>query len=186
MTRRLTLVGYRASGKSTAGRMAAERLGWSFIDADRALEARLGAIASFFAEHGEAAFREREAELLGELLARPDALVLATGGGAVLRDDNRARLRAEGGIIVYLEVPAAVLQNRLRRDSGGRPSLTGQAVADEVPLLLAQRDPLYREIAGHVLDASRPALQVANELAHIVEEAVRPRRRTATKDPAGS
>jgi shikimate kinase len=179
MLRRLTLVGYRASGKSTAGRMAAERLGWSFVDADRALEARIGAIPAYFAEHGEPAFREREAELLGELLARRDALVLATGGGVVLRPENRERLRAEGGMVVFLEVPAAVLQNRLRRDSGGRPSLTGQSVADEVPALLAQRDPLYREVAAHVIDASRPALQVANELAHLVEEAVRPRRRTA-------
>ena len=159
--------------------MAAERLGWTFIDADRALEARIGPIAAYFAAHGEAAFREREAEQLAELLARPDALVLATGGGVVLRGDNRTRLRAEGGIIVYLDVPASVLQNRLRRDGGGRPSLTGQSVADEVPLLLAQRDPLYRELAAHVLDASRPAMQVANELAHIVEESVRPRRRSA-------
>ena len=120
MPRRLTLVGYRASGKSTAGRMAAERLGWSFIDADRALEARIGPIAAYFAEHGEPAFREREAEQLAELLARTDALVLATGGGVVLRDDNRARLRADGGRSVYLAVPVAVRQNRLRRASGGQ------------------------------------------------------------------
>lgn len=178
MLRRLTLVGYRASGKSTAGRMAAERLGWSFVDADRAFEARFGAIAACFAEHGEDGFREREAEVLAELLTRPDALVLATGGGVVLRDGNRARLLADGGIVAYLEVPVGVLQARLRRDDGARPSLTGQTVADEVPTLLARRDPLYREVAAHVLDASRPALQVANELAHLVEQAVRPRRRT--------
>jgi len=177
MPRRVTLVGYRASGKSTAGRLAAERLGWAFVDADRVLETRIGVISAYFAAHGEAAFREREAELLGELLARGDALVLATGGGVVLRADNRARLLAEGGLVAYLAAPAAVLQARLRRDAGGRPSLTGQPVADEVPALLAQRDPLYREVAGHVLDASRPALQVANDLAHLVELSVRPRRR---------
>jgi shikimate kinase len=182
MLRRLTLVGYRASGKSTAGRMAAERLAWSFVDADRWLEARIGPIPAYFAAHGEAAFREREAEALAELLARPDALVLATGGGVVLRADNRARLCAEGGLVAYLEAPATVLQARLRRDAGGRPSLTGRSVADEVPDLLAQRDPLYREVAGHVLDASRPAPQVANDLAHLIEQAVRPKRRQSGTD----
>lgn len=160
MLRRITLVGYRASGKSTIGPLVAKRLGWRFIDADRDLEQRLGQdIASFFATHGEAGFRDREAAALLELLATDEPLVLATGGGAVLREANRACLRERGGLVAYLHAPAAVLQGRLRAHAGGRPSLSGKAVWEEVPDILAVREPLYREVAGLVLDATRPVVE---------------------------
>jgi shikimate kinase len=157
MPARVTLVGYRASGKSTVGPLLAKRLGWPFVDADRDLERRLGQdIAGFFAAHGEAAFREREAEALAELLAGDGHLVLATGGGAVLREANRAMLRRRGGLVAYLHAPVEVLQARLRAHAGGRPSLSGKAVWEEAPAILAVREPLYREVAGIVLDATRP------------------------------
>lgn len=162
---RLTLVGYRACGKSTVGRLVAARLGWPFIDADSLIEADLGMpIRRFFAEQGEAAFRNAEQAALEHVLTSDGCLVLATGGGAILREANRDLLRRRGGLIAYLHAPPEMLQARLRHSAGGRPSLTGAGVADEVPLLLAQRDPLYREAASCVIDATRPAPQVADEL----------------------
>jgi len=145
---RITLVGYRAVGKSTVGRLLARRLGVPFEDADVALERRSGrAIADIFRDEGEAAFRDLEAATLEHLLEGTHGLVLATGGGACLRADNRALLQRAGGTVVYLQAPVALLQERLRRHAGGRPSLTGVPVADEVPAILAVRDPLYRATA---------------------------------------
>lgn len=170
MNRRLTLVGYRACGKSTVGRLVAARLGWPFIDADSDLEQRLGMpIAAFFATRGEPAFRDAESAALGEILEKSGPLVLSTGGGCVLRAENRGFLRANGGIVVYLHAPVAVLQERLRRDAGGRPSLSGATVADEAPRILALREPLYREVADAVVAADRPPATVAAELAAIVD-----------------
>jgi len=170
MLKRITLVGYRASGKSTVGPLLAKRLGWRFIDADRHVEQRLGQdIASYFAAHGEAAFRDHEAADLVELLAGDEPLVLATGGGVVLREANRACMQARGGLIVYLHASATVLQGRLRAHAGGRPSLSGKAVWEEVPDILALREPLYRGLAALVLDARRPPIDSLATLLQAVE-----------------
>ncbi len=169
MPHRLTLVGYRASGKSTVGRLAAARLGWPFIDADSAVEEDLGQpIRTYFATHGEPAFRAAESATLQRLLASNTCLVLATGGGAVLSEANRALLACRGGLVAYLHAPAEVLQARLRHNAGGRPSLTGATVADEVPAILAVRDPLYRAVANSVIDATRNTTAVADELHRLV------------------
>jgi shikimate kinase len=162
---RITLVGFRASGKSTVGRLLAARLAWPFVDADTAVEARLGmSIAAYFKQHGEPAFREHEAAALATCLAGDGPLVLATGGGAVVRPENRDLLRARGGLVVYLEASAAVIQERLRHHTGGRPSLTGASVIDEVPALLATREPFYREVAGLVLSTGLSPAEVADRL----------------------
>lgn len=169
MRHRLTLVGYRASGKSTVGRLAAARLGWPYADADAAVEQALGVpIRQFWAEHGEAAFREAEAAALARLLSGDGTLVLATGGGAILRPDNRALIAAHGGLVAYLHAPAEVLQARLSRSSGRRPSLSGGGVADEVPAILAAREGFYREVASAVIDATRPLAEVADALCTLV------------------
>jgi shikimate kinase len=170
MNGRLTLVGYRACGKSTVGRLLAARLGCPFVDADVDLERRLGQpIAEFFATRGEPAFRDAESTALAEILGKSGPLVLATGGGCVLRAENRGIIRANGGTVVYLHAPVAVLQERLRRDAGGRPSLSGATVADEVPRLMALREPLYREVADAVVAADRPPAAVVAALAAIVD-----------------
>ena len=170
MLQRLTLVGYRACGKSTVGRLVAKRLDWPFIDADSVLEQRLGCgIAAFFASHGEPAFRDEEARSLAEILGKPGRFVLATGGGCVLRQENRGILRAKGGLVVYLAARAALLQERLRRHDGNRPSLTGAPVADEVERLLTLREPFYREVAHAVVDADQSVESLATYLAGIVE-----------------
>jgi shikimate kinase len=167
---RITLVGYRACGKSSVGRLLAARLTWPFVDADHALEERLGmSIREFIQHQGETPFRNAEETCLAELLAAPGPQILATGGGAVLRAVNRERLRAQGGLVAYLHAPAATLVARLAHNDGGRPSLTGRGVAVEVPELLAQRDPLYREVAGVVIDATIGMAAVSERLAEMVE-----------------
>src|SRR3954447_21902345 len=98
---RLFLIGYRGSGKSTVGRLLAERLGWAFVDADEELEIRAGrSIADIFTTDGEPAFRALESAVLRELASR-DRHVIACGGGVVLRDDHRRLLRT-GGHCVWL------------------------------------------------------------------------------------
>ncbi|HEX3135481.1 MAG TPA: shikimate kinase [Planctomycetota bacterium] len=167
---RLTLIGYRACGKSTLGPLAAARLGWAFCDLDHAITIRIGMpIAAYFSARGESAFRAAESSELRTTLEKPGNLVLATGGGCVLREENRGFLRASGGICVYLAVPAAILQERLRRDTGGRPSLTGGSVADEVERVLTIREPLYRAVADVVLDGTRPIAALVDDLISLVE-----------------
>src|SRR5947209_4610618 len=115
----LALVGMRGTGKSTVGRILGERLARRFVDADVELEERLGRpIASIFAEEGEPVFRDREARVLVDLAtAHPDA-ILATGGGVVLRAENRATLRSFG-FVVWLWADPAEARARLRADARG-------------------------------------------------------------------
>lgn len=168
--RRLSLIGYRACGKSTLGPLVAGRLAWPFIDLDQAITTRIGmSIAAYFSVHGEPAFRDAETVALRATLETPGDLVLATGGGCVLREENRGILRASAGTCVYLSVPVEILRQRLSSDAGGRPSLTGSAVADEVSRVLAIREPLYRAVADVVVDGTKPIAALVEELIGIVE-----------------
>jgi shikimate kinase len=164
----IVFIGMMGAGKTTVGRAYAARHGLAFIDSDQELEARTGvSIPTIFAVEGEEGFRERETRLLAELLGRED-VVLATGGGVVLRPENRAQLRRRG-IVVYLHVPPEVLWERLRHDRH-RPLLQVPQPRQRIFELYAQRDPLYREAADIVVDGGRmkPAAMLAR-----VEEAVR-------------
>ena len=168
--RRLCLVGYRSCGKSTLGPLVAARLRWPFVDLDQAITARLKMpIAAYFSTHGEAAFRDAETAELQTTLKKPSNLVLATGGGCVLREENRALISEFAGLCVYIQVPAAILSQRLRHNAGGRPSLTGGAVADEVAQVLAVREPLYHAVADAVLDGTMPIVSLVTALVGLVE-----------------
>ncbi len=139
----LVLIGYRGTGKSTVGRLLARRLGWEFADADHVLEAKAGQpIKAIFAESGEPAFRDLEQQVLAELTAPPRPLVLATGGGAILRAPNRDALRRFGWI-AWLKADPNVLAARIDRD-GNRPGLTSAGAVAEIPKVLAARMPLYK------------------------------------------
>jgi shikimate kinase len=167
----LVLVGYRGTGKTTVGRILADRLGLPFVDADAELEARAGRpIARIFDERGEAGFREEEAALIEELGGRM-GLVLATGGGAVLRESNRRVLRRLGTVVWLTAEPAAIVA-RLRDDPAGRPALTPMGLLDEVASVLERRRALYREVAdfevatdgltpGEIAEAVRTRLGLA-------------------------
>jgi shikimate kinase len=156
---RVILIGYRGSGKTTVGRLLADRLGWEFADADDHVEAAAGrSVAEIFASEGEAGFRQREAAALAELCRRP-RLVLATGGGAVLRPANRELLRA-AGFVVWLHASPEAAWKRLQGDpttAARRPNLTALGGVEEVRALVAAREPLYRQTAHLAVDADAPS-----------------------------
>lgn len=153
----ICLVGMMGAGKTTVGRRLARRLGWSFVDADRELEARLGVpIATIFELEGEAGFRQRESELIEELTGR-SATVLATGGGAVIDPANRAALR-ERGQVIYLRASVGDLWQRLRRDTT-RPLLRTEDPRARIEALVELRDPLYRDCAHLVIDTGRQPVE---------------------------
>jgi shikimate kinase len=153
------------AGKTTIGRRLARRLGWSFIDADRELEDRLGvSVATIFEMEGEAGFRAREAALMDELTQRV-RIVLATGGGVVLDASNRTVLR-ERGRVIYLRATAADLWQRLRRDRS-RPLLRVPDPRGRLASLLAQREPLYESVAHCTLDTGRQSVE--RLLEHILD-----------------
>lgn len=161
------------AGKSTIGRLLAKELRLSFKDSDKEIEQRTGAnIPWIFDVEGEAGFREREQAVIGEL-CELDGVVLATGGGAVLRPENRSALRA-GGRVVYLHTSVDQQLDRTSRDRN-RPLLRtanpGKVLAD----LMNIRDPLYREIADVIIETDeRPPRMVVQEILERLE-ALHPR-----------
>lgn len=149
----LFLVGLPGAGKSTLGRQLARRLAKIFLDADTELERKLGvSIPTIFEIEGEPAFRDREEAVIAELVERT-GIVLATGGGAVIRNRNRERLKANG-TVVYLHADPATLRERTRR-SRHRPLLNTADPAARLIELYAQRDALYRETADVVIESDR-------------------------------
>jgi shikimate kinase len=148
----VALLGYRGSGKTTLGRWLAARLSWGFLDLDRTIEAEAGrTIDTLFAQEGEAAFRRLEARALQEALAGTRQ-VLAPGGGVVVAENNRQRLRLES-VSVYLRVTPEDLIRRLR-SSPRRPPLTDLSPDEEVRQVLAKREPWYLESASFTLDVA--------------------------------
>lgn len=154
---RCALVGMPGSGKSTIGRQLAHRAGVPFIDLDHRLEQRLGTtIRSFFEAEGEARFRDLEAQALAEVASAPGGMVLSTGGGAVLRADNREILRRFGNVL-YLRASPEEIYKRVKHDRT-RPLLQGGNPLDKLRDLYTQRDGLYRETAHYVIETGRPTV----------------------------
>jgi shikimate kinase len=159
----LFLIGPMGAGKSTIGRCLAELLHREFLDADHEIEARTGAaIPLIFEIEGEPGFRRREAAMIDELTRR-DNIVLATGGGAVLLEQNR-RILKERGRTVYLHAPLDTLVERTARDRH-RPLLQQGDRRQTLEELMKVREPLYREVADLVIETSqRPPQNVAREI----------------------
>jgi len=152
----IILIGLPGSGKSTVGRHLSRRLQAPFVDSDQAIETRLGCpIREFFEREGETRFRDIEEEVIAQLCADAPG-VLATGGGAVLRPANRARLRG-AGTVVYLQSQPEDLMRRLRHDRK-RPLLQVADPMARLRELFTQRDPLYRETAHHIVETGRPSV----------------------------
>jgi len=163
----ITLIGYRATGKTTLAKLLAERLGWDWVDADVEIERQAGkSIALIFAQDGEPAFRDLEARVTADLCRR-NRLVLAAGGGAPMREDNRRAMRAAGKI-VWLVASPETIHARMTGDAttaGRRPNLTDRGPLDEITELLGRREPTYRELADFEVDTEgKSPEQLAGEI----------------------
>ncbi len=167
------LVGPMGAGKSTIGRKLARTLNLRFVDSDREIEARTGVdIPLIFELEGESGFRKREQEIIDELTAAPD-IVLATGGGAVLDAQNRKHLAGRGNVI-YLQTSVDQQLQRTAHDRK-RPLLQTDNPRERLEQLLAERDPLYREIADFVIETDGCKVRdVVQKITHFVEESRSP------------
>jgi shikimate kinase len=164
----LFLVGMMGAGKTTLGRTLAQRLGREFTDTDRVLVDRTGVpVATIFEIEGEEGFRRRESAVLAELAMR-EGQVIATGGGAVLSEENRNVMRSHGTVI-YLRARLESLWERTRHDTS-RPLLKTADPRGTLAELLAAREPLYRDAAHVIVDTGA---QSASSLANRVIAALR-------------
>ena len=155
---RVFLVGPMGAGKTTIGKYLAQHMKLRFADTDTEIEVRTGAdIPWIFDVEGEAGFRDREQQVVAEMTEWDD-LVLATGGGVVLRPENRSAL-AGRGFVVYLYATVEEQVRRTRRDRH-RPLLQKGDPEQILRALMTERDPLYREIADHIIetDACSPRI----------------------------
>jgi shikimate kinase len=161
------------AGKTTVGRALARKLNKTFIDSDHEIEARTGAsIPLIFEIEGEASFRLRETDVIRDLTSRPD-IVLATGGGAVLRAENREFLKSRGTVI-YLRASINSILQRTSHDKN-RPLLQTPNPRAKLEQLSREREPLYLEIADLVIETGRPNVQslvntIVSRLAQVQKE----------------
>lgn len=159
------LVGMPGAGKTTVGRQLAKRMQRSFVDADQEIEARTGVrIPVIFDIEGEQGFRDRESRVLAELGSR-SGLIVATGGGALLRPENRYAI-AESGVVVYLHATPQLLVERTRLDHN-RPLLQVDDPLKKIEELFAVRDPLYREVADIIVNS------LGGSIGHLVKQVER-------------
>ena len=152
----IALVGMPGCGKSTVGRHLARQLGWRFVDSDHEIERQIGgSIRTFFEQQGEVAFRDLEQQMIAKLTQQTE-MVLATGGGAALREANRRALKA-GCKVVYLRSRPQELFRRLRHDTQ-RPLLQVTDPLKRLRDLFHERDPLYRDAADFLIETGRPSV----------------------------
>ncbi|MFM2080637.1 MAG: hypothetical protein RLZZ124_271 [Cyanobacteriota bacterium] len=176
----LYLVGMMGSGKSTAGRHLARQLGYRFLDADASLEQVAGrSIPELFASEGEQAFRDLEAAVLNQM-ASWHSLVVATGGGVVLRPENWGQMRQ--GVVIWLDAPEELLLERLAADPTPRPLMAAPDPSARLRELLAQRRPLYAQADLHVVQDGGPPERVAGQILTALPGILKQR----TSPPGGS
>ncbi|MFZ2726792.1 MAG: shikimate kinase AroK [Methylococcaceae bacterium] len=160
------LIGLMGAGKTTIGRQLARTLKLPFYDSDKAIEESTGVdIPTIFEFEGEEGFRDREQKMLAQL-TKMEGIVLATGGGAVLREENRKLLQSNG-FIVYLQCSVERILERTRRDTQ-RPLLQTENPKERVETLFVQREPLYLACADFKIDTG--VLQSKAVVTAILEE----------------
>lgn len=155
----IVLIGYRGSGKTTIGRRLADRLWQTFIDTDELVVKKAGkSIKGIFEQHGEPHFRDLEAQAVREA-SQLSEHVIALGGGALGREENRSTLKQGGHKVVYLRCEPQALLKRIESDpqtAEARPNLTGLGGGiEEITALLKEREPLYRAAMTTELDVTR-------------------------------
>jgi len=149
----ILIVGPMGAGKSTVGRQLAEALAFEFKDSDQEIQRRTGVdIPTIFEYEGEEGFRNRERQVIDEL-SQESSIVLATGGGAVLRPDNRQDLTSRG-VVIYLHCSPEQQYSRTSRDRN-RPLLHTEDPLTRLRELMEERDPLYRQVADFVVSTER-------------------------------
>lgn len=160
-TRPIVLVGMMGAGKSTIGRRLSARLGLPFLDADAEIEAAAGmSIPDIFEAHGEPHFRDGEARVIARLL-QGGAAVLATGGGAFMREETRRRIQSEA-VSVWLKADAEIIMRRVRRRSD-RPLLQTADPEATVSRLLSEREPVYRHADITIASRDVPHDRIVDE-----------------------
>ena len=168
MNKNIILVGLMGAGKSTIGRNLAKSLGKDFYDSDRVIEERTGVdIATIFEIEGEQGFRDREEQVIAELCEQNN-IVLATGGGSVLREVNRKNM-SKRGQVVYLRTSAELLYSRIRHDKK-RPLMQTDNPLSTLKKLLDDREPYYLEVSDTVVMTGKQKVAV---LVRRVEEALK-------------
>ena len=169
----IVLIGFMGCGKSTVGKKLAGALGDEFSDTDAMIEEAYGkTISAMFAEDGEEYFRNAETELLRKLSAEAEGLVLATGGGMPMREENAALLR-EVGTVIFLEAKIETILERLQNDTG-RPLADGEDREKRLRPLYEKRLPVYREAADYILDTEGKSFYgIIEEIKNVVGNATR-------------
>ena len=164
----LILTGFMGTGKSTVGRLLAQKMGWTFVDLDERIEAKIGLrIADFFERYGEAAFRDKETECVGEVLQQ-ERQVIATGGGVILRTQNIELLRS-GGKVACL---TASVDEIIRRTAGDttRPLLNHPDRQQRIQELLTARQSGYRQADFCLATDGKSAAEVAGEILQLLQK----------------
>ncbi len=163
----LILIGFRGTGKSTVGKVLAQRMGMEFIDTDELIERRMGlTIQEIVAQKGWSFFRDWERKIISEVAAL-DGKIIAAGGGAVLYEENVQALK-KNGLIIWLKADLQVITARLTKDTkknAQRPSLTGKGTLHEIEEIFRVREPIYAQIAMMEIDTSNmPPEAVAEKI----------------------
>ena len=169
----LFFIGPRCCGKTTVAREVAQAMGGRFVDTDQLIVDRVGmGISDYVAAQGWEAFRDVEEQVL-EMVCSRAGQVVATGGGAVLRQESCRRMQRAGEVF-YLLADVPTLRDRLEKDpnQGQRPSLTGGNVAEELARTVVEREPLYMSCANHILHAHKPVQGLVRDV--LVALGIRP------------
>ena len=168
------LIGYRGTGKSSVAGILAELLNWNSVDTDDLIKTKAGrSIKEIFETVGEAGFRELETEVIAEVSTQ-EQVVVALGGGAVLREQNRDVIHASGKT-VWLQADVTTIYQRISADaatSSQRPNLSAAGGIEEIQQLLTERTPIYRGCADFKLDTTdKSPRQIANEIVSLLRDA---------------
>jgi len=163
---KIVLTGYRATGKTSVGRILADRLSFSFVDTDREIEKQQGkSISQMVAEYGWSYFRAAEHDFLASLVPREN-LVVAPGGGAILHREVWAELM-ETSLVIWLQADVQTISRRLSGDTlstSQRPSLTGQDMIKEITAVLCEREPFYRQGSHYAVSTQKPVAEIVDEI----------------------
>ncbi|OAT49828.1 shikimate kinase AroL [Providencia heimbachae] len=162
------IIGPRGSGKTTIGKQLAEYKGYQFVDTDKLILERAGkSIAEIVEQHGWDYFRQLESDVLQSI--KQDNVIVSTGGGIILAEENQ-RVMRDNGTVVYLNANPNVLVQRLAAEpqADQRPSLTGKSLLAEIEEVMQQREPIYRATAHHVIDATQPVEVIVQQLKDLI------------------